>query len=261
MLVKSQRVRNLIVAVTVLALGLAMSSADAQWVAYNDCLRETGDSTTANVTGWTIHNYDLAHFTGSLKNFETGSNEAMPAVTFTMGAQGLQVSSGGAGGNPSPGTDAYEIFHGIIDFGPNNVYYGGSGWWVEIEFTDLDPTKMYALVGTAIRSSNYPGRKSLFTIIGHQSATFPPPVDRNLGIWAHFGLDTETVATNQPLYQLSYAGSMSDDVRFHTMTVQKHQNAYATSWLACPSRAAIRRYVRLIGSQSVAFRRLKPAHF
>ncbi len=171
MLVISKELRNLIVPVTVLAFRLAVSGADAQWVAYNDCLRETGDSTAANVTGWTIHNYDLTHFTGRLRNFETGSNEAMPTVTFTMGAAGLQVSSGGAGGNPSPGTDAYEIFHGVVDFGPNGIYYGGAGWWAEIEFTDLDPTKMYAFVGTAIRSSNYPDRKSLFTIIGHESAT------------------------------------------------------------------------------------------
>jgi len=170
MLVKSQSLKKLIVSVTVLVVSTAMSRADGQWVAYNDCLRETGDSTAGNVTGWTINNQDLTHFTGRLKNFETGSEAGMPTVTFTMGAAGLQVSSGGAGGNPSPGTDAYEIFHGIVDFGPNTVYYGGAGWWVEIEFTDLDPTKMYAFVGTAIRSSNYPDRKSLFTIIGHDSA-------------------------------------------------------------------------------------------
>jgi hypothetical protein len=161
---KPTRPEKLIVLVVVLGVGLLLQTADGQWLAYNDCLREAGDSTAPNVTGWTINNYDLDHFTGRLNNFETGSGEGMPTVTFTMGAAGLQVSSGGSGGNPNPGTDAYEVFYGIVDFGPNLVYYGSPGWWVEIEFTGLDPTKMYSFVGTAIRSSDYPNRKSLFTI-------------------------------------------------------------------------------------------------
>jgi hypothetical protein len=150
---------------------MLVEAANAQWIAYNDCLREAADSTAANVTGWTIHSSDLAHATGRLQNYQTGSEVGMPTVTFTMGPAGLQVSSGGAGGNPAPGTDAYEVFHNVIDFGPNTLYYGSPGWWVEIEFTTLDPAKRYTFVGTAIRSSSYPARKSLFTILGHVSAT------------------------------------------------------------------------------------------
>ncbi|MFC1792997.1 lamin tail domain-containing protein, partial [Planctomycetota bacterium] len=147
-----------------LFFSIAAGTARAEWVAYNDNLREAGDSTAANVTGWTIHNNDRAHSTGRLKNFETGSEAGMPTVTFTMGEAGLSVSGGGAGGNPAPGTEAYEIFNNIIDFGPNNIYYGGNGWWVEIEFTGLNPAKTYTFVGTAIRSTNYPTRVTLVTI-------------------------------------------------------------------------------------------------
>jgi len=138
--------------------------ARAGWVAYNDCLRQNGDATAAHVTGWTIHNNDREHFTGPLLNFETGSEAGMPVVIFTMGGAGLAVSGGGAGGNPAPGTDAYETFGGIVDFGPDNIYYGGTGWWVEIEFSGLDPKSSYTFVGTAIRLQNYPTRISLFTI-------------------------------------------------------------------------------------------------
>ena len=138
----------------------------AGWVAYNDNLREAGDSTASNVTGWTIHNNDLAHSTGRLKNFETGSEASMPYVTFTMGNAGLSVSSGSSGGNPTQGTEAYQIFNNIVDFGPNLIYYSSQGWWVEIEFTGLDPAKTYSFVGTAIRSTNYPNRITLFTISG-----------------------------------------------------------------------------------------------
>ncbi|MHC4749882.1 MAG: lamin tail domain-containing protein [Planctomycetota bacterium] len=160
---------RLISILVILVVSLVAGAVRAEWTAYNDCLRETGDSTAANVTGWTIHNYDLTHYTGRLKDFETGSDSGMPTVTFTMGSAGLNVSGGGAGGNPVPGTDAYEIFSGIVDFGPNAVYYGGAGWWVEIEFTGLSPANMYSFVGTAIRSRNYPNRISLFKIIGASS--------------------------------------------------------------------------------------------
>jgi hypothetical protein len=135
------------------------------WVAYNDMLRQTGDSTAPNVSGWTLHNVDRDRFTGRLVDFETGSEKGLPIVTFTMGGAGLSVSGGGAGGNPDVGTDAYEVFHGIVDFGPDIVYYGDPGWWVEIEFTELDPRNTYVFVGTAIRSNQYPNRISLFTIL------------------------------------------------------------------------------------------------
>jgi len=134
------------------------------FTAYNDCLREDGDSTAANVTDWTIRDGDTSHNTGKLKDFATGSDVGMPTVTFTMGPAGLRVSGSGSGGDPAPGTDAYDIFHNIVDFGGNLVYYGDAGWWAKIEFTGLAPTTTYTFIGTAIRSADYPYRISLFTI-------------------------------------------------------------------------------------------------
>jgi hypothetical protein len=157
------------VLIAALIVSLYALQARAGWIAYNDCLRQNGDATAANVTGWTIHARDQSHFTGPLKNFETGSDTGMPTVTFTVGGAGLQVSSGSAGGNFAPGTDDYEVFNGIVDFGPDLVYYGAPGWWVEIEFSGLDPASTYTFVGTANRSSSYPTRISLFTILGTMS--------------------------------------------------------------------------------------------
>ncbi len=146
-----------------------LGSVQAAWVAYNDCLRENGDNTADHVTGWTIHDSDTSHTSGLLRDFKTGSTTGMPTVTFRMGPAGLAVSYGGSGGNPVPGTDAYELFHDIIDFGPNLVYYGQSGWWVEIRFSGLHPDRTYSFVGTAIRSNDYPERISLLTILDAQS--------------------------------------------------------------------------------------------
>ena len=156
--------KKVLFSIVIFFIGLAAGTTRAAWVAYNDNLRESGDSTAANVTGWTIHNNDSAHSAGRLKNFETASEASMPTVTFTMGSAGLGVSGGNSGGNPIQGTEAYEIFNNIVDFGPNLVYYGSQGWWVEIEFTGLDPAKTYSFVGTAVRSRTYPSRITLFTI-------------------------------------------------------------------------------------------------
>nr|NIP28230.1 hypothetical protein [Phycisphaerae bacterium]NIP51738.1 hypothetical protein [Phycisphaerae bacterium]NIS54370.1 hypothetical protein [Phycisphaerae bacterium]NIU12002.1 hypothetical protein [Phycisphaerae bacterium]NIU59847.1 hypothetical protein [Phycisphaerae bacterium] len=167
--VKTGKVIIFVVVSAVCLIG-RRAHAEAVWTAYNDCLKETGDSTAANVTDWTIYNGYTSHNFGKLIDFATGSDVGMPSVMFTMSPAGLGVSSGGAGGNPAPGTDAYEIFNNIVDFTPNVIYYGGLGWWVEIEFTGLDPSRTYSFVGTAIRSNDYPLRKSLFTIMGHVNA-------------------------------------------------------------------------------------------
>ncbi|NQV35741.1 MAG: lamin tail domain-containing protein, partial [Phycisphaeraceae bacterium] len=153
-----------------IAAGLGQRTVNAQWTAYNDCLRESGDSTAVNVTGWTIHNQDQAHNTGPLINHTTGSPSGMPTVTFTMGSAGISVSSGGSGGNAQPGTEAHDLFWDLIDFGPNVVYYGRPGWWVEIEFSGLNPDSTYAFAGTAIRSYDYPDRISQLTLLGAASA-------------------------------------------------------------------------------------------
>ena len=137
--------------------------------AYNDCFHEEGDSTAANVTDWTIHDDDTSGNTGKLKDFATGSDVGMPTVTFTMGQAGLDVGEPTSGGNPDPGTDAYEIFGDIVDFSGTLVTKGETGWWVEIEFTDLDPIQTYSFVGTAIRAGTYPDRITLCTIIGADS--------------------------------------------------------------------------------------------
>ncbi|NIQ11129.1 MAG: hypothetical protein GWN67_17985, partial [Phycisphaerae bacterium] len=149
--------------------GLGFGIGQQPTVAYNDSHRGSGDFTAENVTNWTIHNNDSSNASGKLKNFATGSDAGMPTVTFTMGPEGLAVSSN-AGANPAPGTDAYEIFNNIVDLSGPLVYYGSTGWWVDIAFTELNPASKYSFVGTAIRASNYPLRESLFTIMGHQGA-------------------------------------------------------------------------------------------
>ncbi|MBE0536974.1 MAG: lamin tail domain-containing protein [Phycisphaerae bacterium] len=150
----------------------AIADADVLWTAYNDCLTQELGFTQPNVTRWTIHNADTGNYTGPLKDFLTGSTRDMPIVTFSM-AVGIIPSSigGGSGGNAAPGTPADQIFGGIIDLGPNILSYTSMGWAQIIEFSNLNPSLTYTFVGTAIRTSNYPTRRTLVTVSGHASAT------------------------------------------------------------------------------------------
>ena len=74
---------------TAFLVGSLVPVTEAEWVAYNDCIRQTGDSTAANVTDWTIYDGYTDNNTGILLDFATGSDVGMPTVTFTMNWQNV----------------------------------------------------------------------------------------------------------------------------------------------------------------------------
>jgi hypothetical protein len=149
-------------------------SAFSNFIAYNDCIRGPEDTTAPNVTNWTLYNGFTSQSSGYLIDFHTGLQTNVKASFSWNASAGLGVSetSGSAEGEsqPRPGTPAYEIFGGIVDFSNRLIYYGSSGWWVEIEFTGLNPQKNYTFVTTAIRGAFYTDRLTLFTLSGHLSA-------------------------------------------------------------------------------------------
>ncbi len=141
---------------------------------YNDCIRGTGDITSPNATDWTLYNGLTWHHTGFLKDYQTGLETSVTA-SFTWNASaGLNTSETSASSSgesqPRPGTPAYEVFGGIVDFSNRLIYYGNSGWWAAVEFTGLDPDKSYTFVTTTIRAADYTDRLTLFTLSGHLSA-------------------------------------------------------------------------------------------
>jgi len=167
--------RCLITAVLLLIIGLSVSSSYGQvvWTAYNDCQTDPIGTTHANVTAYSIYDEFLGSSTGLLKDFASGSTTGMPTVTFSLeGDPGLSTShSGQSADNPDAGTDAYLIFNGIVDFSGNLVdSQDPDGWKQIITFTNLDPTKVYTFVGTAIRNKVYYDRQTRVTISGHDSA-------------------------------------------------------------------------------------------
>ena len=159
------------VCIPLVVLFFCFGSAFGEWVGFNDCARpdNLSDSTAANVTSWTIYgSSDPSLSSGLLKDFSTGVDTNC-LVNFTM--NGSLRTSPNSGGVVYAGTDVDDIFGGVVDFGGWIVYYDNStGWYVDIEFSGLDPDKKYSFVGTAIRDSDYPDRQSEFTLSGHISA-------------------------------------------------------------------------------------------
>jgi len=137
------------------------------FVAFNDHIRQPG--THVNTTTYT----PIETPAGLLKDVETGE---FTDVTLTTSQSG--VSWEGSHGNPAEGTDAYEIFHGYVDF------YGASGTDASIAisgsdhythtFSDLDTgdAVTYNFAGTTTRGRDgYTDRWTLVTLEGADSAT------------------------------------------------------------------------------------------
>lgn len=206
--------------------------------AFNDCIRGTGDTTAEHVTNWTIYNGLTSQTSGSLVDFDSGQTTPV-AVTFTWnGAAGLNVSqtSGSSDGEsqPRPGTPAHEVFGGIVDFSNRLIYYGSSGWWVEIEFTGLDPQKEYTFAGTAIRGRDYTDRLSRFTLSGHLSADNTS----SDGVYLKNGNQTVLVAggnhTNTTGYVVRWEHIRVADRGDGTGRFTVRAEAYGSNWRAYP---------------------------
>lgn len=134
-------------------------------MAYNDCI----GSSPANTTQYTIYQGRTNQTSGTLVDFVNPQIQGLPTVTFS--ASPTLCRTGSAQADPLPGTDAYAIFHGKIDFGSDgHISYASQSWWIDIEFTDLNPADRYTFVGTAIRVTNYEDRWTRCTISGHSGA-------------------------------------------------------------------------------------------
>ncbi|MHC4744465.1 MAG: PKD domain-containing protein, partial [Planctomycetota bacterium] len=151
---------------SVFALLALPAEAEPAWTAYNDCIRDVFDTTAANVTDWTIYSGNTTNTTGKLKDFSTGSDEGMPTVTFTMNTSVPVQPRADYGDYFEAGTVAYDTFNGIIDFGGTIIQHNSSsGWWVEIQFSGLDPARKYTFVASAVRVAPADmDRRSLITI-------------------------------------------------------------------------------------------------
>ena len=144
--------------------------AQVTWIAFND--QDAGPATSTNATAWDVFGtaFGGPGTAGPLTNIATGA--ALP-VTLAINSSGT-IGQGGLSGAPSPGTPAYSIFGGYIDWsqgtgsGPQ-IYPGAE---VDYVFSGLDVNKRYSFVGTGIRGGSggdYPLRWTLIELVGANS--------------------------------------------------------------------------------------------
>ncbi len=154
---------TVILILVVSALGInsrQVQALDYAWIAYNDAGWYDGQPET-NITKYNISDGTT---TGILRKYDDGTDTSITA-TFTKNGDFILTSQGS---EADPGTDAYTTFNGIAS--TVGVIMGTtSGWWVDVEFTGLDPEKTYTFATTAIHNSSTE-QNSTFTISGMESA-------------------------------------------------------------------------------------------
>ncbi|MGD0786120.1 MAG: metallophosphoesterase, partial [Sedimentisphaerales bacterium] len=181
-------------------------SINGDFLAYNDCVFDPClVDVNTDPFGNKVAYGDLAHITnygtgtpssdhqssyvfptsGKLKDYTTGADTGVTCTMTQSGGVTWQPMVGSVSGtnwsggyDTAPGTDAYSTFHGIADM-TGVIYYGtASGWWVDANFTGLNPNKTYTFATSAARSKSttdgapgYLDRWTIYTISGIDSAT------------------------------------------------------------------------------------------
>jgi hypothetical protein len=133
------------------------------WTAYNDCSWASGQLNTRITT------YGLNQ-SGAMVDYATGA--ALPVTIQIVNNPAAPANANGTGGPmPNSGTDAYNIFNGIVSFA-NVIWYGNTGWWVDAVVAGLDPNRRYEFATSVNRGdASYTDRWSKFTISGVDAAT------------------------------------------------------------------------------------------
>lgn len=144
------------------------------WEAYNDSAFKPGQVNAENATTFGLgRSFAGEGSSGKLKVFVGGAETSVTASYTEFFSTG-SVNSAGDGASFVAGTDADRVFNGKVDLAGNMSYGDSPGWYVDLTFTGLDPTKKYSFVGTANRNggSAYADRVTNWKLIGAESYTY-----------------------------------------------------------------------------------------
>ncbi|MDY6839027.1 MAG: DNRLRE domain-containing protein, partial [Thermodesulfobacteriota bacterium] len=197
-----------------LTVAYTSTGTEALWTAYNDCVYDSTKLEAAtdpngqlvhyiapNVTTFSTGTDSPGPASGELLDFNTGAGTGITATLTQSGGVVWQpdISSSWTGGyDTAVGTEARDTFGGIADM-TGVIYYGSSGWYVDLEFTELDPAKTYTFATSASRArkntdgsgTGYDDRNTMYTISGADDAinTSTPGVTviSNESVWFNTG--------------------------------------------------------------------------
>ena len=135
----------------------ALPDDEAEWVAFIDTNGAAGDLTVPEALKLTSPTGS-----GTLKRIADGT--AIVGVQVTGSTTGT-VTKSGSSAEVAEGTDASEVFGGVVDLAGLLVISPGSS--TELSFSGLDPGRSYTLVTTANRNRpGYESRLTTFALLG-----------------------------------------------------------------------------------------------
>ncbi len=151
------------------------------WIAYNDCVWISGQTST-NITTYECYTNNTS---GLLRNYADGSSIPVTVTATTSGTVEVQDTESYWGAETDVGTDAYTTFHGFANMVGGMRITASSGSYVDVTFTGLDPDRTYTFATTANRAdSDYADRVTRFTLSGADAATNAS----TLGVTVHSNL-------------------------------------------------------------------------
>jgi hypothetical protein len=149
--------------------GIGFGLGGERMVAYNDCVYRSDQYIVDYVTTYDIGSGHPGLTSGPLVDKVTGDNMGITVTLTESGGVKWQPEPDNGGSDCAIGTDAYNTFGGMADM-TGVIYYGSAGWWVDLTFTDLDPTTDYTFATSAARN-NYSGRLTIYTLTGADTYT------------------------------------------------------------------------------------------
>jgi len=195
-----------------LTCAVLAASAQAAFVAYNDC---GGTSPTGSTSYW-IGTAVPGTTSGLLKNFATNTNTGVTlTITTPAGYTSADGDTGGTNGAMGAvGTDAYNIFNGKIDAKGYMWYNNATTTRARLTFTGLNPAAVYSVALFGNRAGTYTDRYTMFTIadadsFSNTSSTGVPITD---------GGATSTVMTGNNTtagYVAQYSNIVDSDGTFY----------------------------------------------
>lgn len=141
------------------------------FTAFDDCVWVVGQYIGAHVTTYGIGSGFSGATSGPLVDYATGAPTGVTATLTQSGGVMWQPDPVTGGSDCNSGTQAYSTFGGIASMS-GVIYYGSLGWWVDAEFSGLDPARSYEFVTSSNRNdSGYATRLTKYTISGADAFT------------------------------------------------------------------------------------------
>jgi len=153
-------------------------SAQAEWVAYNDCVYQDSQFIAENVTTFAIGRNNTHPESGNLLDQSNGKDTGI-TITFSEFKTAGSLNWATDAALFDKGSDADEIFGEYIDPTGNISYGDAPGWYLDLIIENLDPDGIYTFVGTVNRNggADYQDRVTNWTIMDADSFTYSSSKD------------------------------------------------------------------------------------